>query len=897
MASFHDAARDMLPPMVRRRGGRAAVVACVGLAGCASIPVTGTVFIDANGDGLRQRDEPPVPNAIVGHARTSFTRTDAAGGYRFDVPELGGQVWVRVPDGFRPGPVWRRVDETSALDLGVVPLTPAEAAAPVTFIVASDSHVTANPADPWDGGDLDAALAQLLDLPAPPRFFTIVGDMTQGNKPAEFARLDEALARVAVPWVPVAGNHDWYDGGQTYRDTYGVDSYSFDIGELHVIVWDTNLTVGDQIAFIAADLATVRPTMTVVALGHASPTRPVADEFARLGVDYLFTGHWHANRRVDRGAGLVEWGTQTFTMGGIDASPSGYRIVTFEGAVPSIVHREVMISPHVDVTAPRPGACVSPDAPLEIIAAVATGAGRPEVSARVDCDAPVALTPSTGDGWTYRGEAGRLREGAHVLALTAVTPAGEELHRQVEFQVCGPPAAPAPVTAAWPQLGGGPGHAGHQLAPITGPLRTWWTTTIGGTPALGTPVVADDVVVISVVDRGQGDQGGLVALDLRTGAERWRITTGSPLVNAPAIADGIVVAALSSGEVVAHDLGSGVLRWRVDLATGLDPLLTSLWAAPTIADGVVYAGIQGNFAALDLVDGEVLWSQDPAPVYPWLGSRAAPAVADQRVFAALNRDLGLASWAALDGMAAWRNQTGATTAVNASPVIAADVVYVASVSGDVTALDVADGRLRWGRRVTLGGFEWGYSIIAAPAVADGRLFVPTQWQDLVALDAASGMELWRAYSPMSPINFAHYRSDSPGFLASPVVTGDVVWVGRPDGRLLALAASDGRELWSTQLGAPIVTSPAPAGEVLVVATYDGTVRALIPGAQPPPTPAQMPTCAAGLATRAPTGCASGSGQGLWLGVLALGLLVRRRTTLNRRRALIEGGVPVPPSAA
>ena len=867
--------------------GRRGALFALCVAGCASIPVTGTVFIDTNGDGRRQRGEPPVPDAVVGFERTSFVRTNAAGDYRFDMfmspgpTGPTGLVWVRVPDGFRPGPVWRRVDALTGLDLGLVPLTPAEAAAPVTFVVAADAHVTADPADPWDGGDLDAALAQLLDLPAPPRFFTIVGDITQGNKPAEFARLDEALARVAVPWVPVAGNHDWYDGGQTYRATYGVDSYSFDIGELHVIVWDTNLSEEDQVAFIAADLATVAPSMTVVALGHASPTRPVADEFARLGVDYLFTGHWHANRRLDRAGGLVEWGTQTFTMGGIDASPSGYRVVTFEGAVPSIVHREVMVTPHADVTAPRAGTCVSPTAPLEIIAAVATGAGRPAVSARVDCDAPVALHPSTGDGWTYRGVTAPLPEGPHALALTVVTPAGEELIRRVEFQVCRAPAAPAPTTAAWPQLGGGPGHAGHQLAPITGPLRTWWTTTIGGTPALGSPVVADDVVVIAIVDRGQGDHGGLVALDLRTGAERWRITTGAPVTNAPAIADGTVVAALASGEVVAYDLAGGDRRWRVDLAAGLDPLLTSLWAAPTIADGVVYAGIQGNFAALDLADGQILWSQDPAPIYPWLGSRAAPAVADQRVFAALNRDLGLASWAALDGAAAWKVQTGATTAVNASPVIADDVVYVASVSGDVTAIDVADGRPRWGRRVTLGGFEWGYSIIAAPAIADGRLFVPTQWQDLVALDAASGTELWRAYSPGSPINFAHYRSDSPGFLASPVVTGDVVWVGRPDGRLLALAAADGHELWSTQLGAPIVTSPAPAGEVLVVATYDGTVRAMVPGAPPAAGPGRTPTCAAVVATRGPAGCAAASGQGLPLAALVLGLLARRP---KRRRA-------------
>ena len=291
------------------------------------VALVGTVFADTNGDGIQQATEPGVAGAVVAYERSLFTTTDADGHYVIDAPGAG-LVWVRVPDGFRPGAVWRRAELTSpSVDLALRPLTLEEAASPLTFIVASDSHTTADPADKWDGGNLVDALEQATALPEPPRFFTIVGDITQSNKAEEFQRVEAALASVAVPWVSVAGNHDWYDGGANYRAFFGVDNYSFDIANVHFTAWDTNLSEADQLAFFAADLARVPPGMTVIGLGHASPSDAVADQLAALGVDYLFTGHWHSNRRLDRGS-LTEWGTQTFIMGGIDQSPSGYRVVT-----------------------------------------------------------------------------------------------------------------------------------------------------------------------------------------------------------------------------------------------------------------------------------------------------------------------------------------------------------------------------------------------------------------------------------------------------------------------------------------------------------------------------------------------------------------------------------------
>jgi outer membrane protein assembly factor BamB len=399
--------------------------------------------------------------------------------------------------------------------------------------------------------------------------------------------------------------------------------------------------------------------------------------------------------------------------------------------------------------------------------------------------------------------------------------------------------------------------------------------------------VASGIIVVSATDLGAGDRGGLVALDLATGAERWRYVTPYQVRNAPAIEGDTVVVALGNGEVHAVGLADGARRWVHDAADGLTTYESSLWAAPTIADGAVFVAVQGRMTAIDLATGQERWANELTPVYPWLGTLAAVTVADGLAIANYSRDDGMTAWSVTTGAKVWEIKTGKSLAVNATPVAVDGDLYFANSFGTITSVDVANAAQTWSNGFTPGGFDWGYSITAAPAIADGRLFFPTQWKDLVAIDAASGVELWRATTARGPLNFAHYRSAEPGFAASPVVTGDIVWVPRPDGKLAALAAVDGRELWVTDLGAPIVSAPAPAGDYLVVATFVGTVRAMVAGTPVPAGEATPCTDEPDPSPPVDAGCC-GTGAGATrdpraataLSALVLAILHRRK----RRRA-------------
>src|SRR3546814_516880 len=83
-----------------------------------------------------------------------------------------------------------------------------------------------------------------------------------------------------------------------------------------------------------------------------------------------------------------------------------------------------------------------------------------------------------------------------------------------------------------------------------------------------------------------------------------------------------------------------------------------------------------------------------------------------------------------------------------------------------------------------------------PLVVDGVMYVSTSWSKVYALDAATGRQIW-FFDPMVP-------GDTGVKVCCDTVNRGVavykgkVYVGTLDGRLIAISARTGTQLWSTQ---------------------------------------------------------------------------------------------------
>ncbi len=94
-----------------------------------------------------------------------------------------------------------------------------------------------------------------------------------------------------------------------------------------------------------------------------------------------------------------------------------------------------------------------------------------------------------------------------------------------------------------------------------------------------------------------------------------------------------------------------------------------------------------------------------------------------------------------------------------------------------------------------GDFDTNRGQQATPLFIDGVLYTSTSWSKVYAYDAATGKELWR-YDPKVPGTIAK------SVCCDVVNRGVAAWngkiyVGTLDGRLIALDAKTGKEVWST----------------------------------------------------------------------------------------------------
>jgi outer membrane protein assembly factor BamB len=168
----------------------------------------------------------------------------------------------------------------------------------------------------------------------------------------------------------------------------------------------------------------------------------------------------------------------------------------------------------------------------------------------------------------------------------------------------------------------------------------------------------------------------------------------------------------------------------------------------------------------------------------------------------------------------WRTSVGDGSSrygrVLAPPVVSADRVFTMDAGSNVSAFDRKSGKRAW--EVDLTPEDAGKAYGGGLAFADGRIFVGTGYAQIVALDAASGKEIWRQ-SVVAPLRSA------------PTVSDGRVFAVTVDNQLQTLSAEDGHQLWS-HTGTPETAgllggaSPAVEGDVVVVAYSSGELFAL-----------------------------------------------------------------------
>lgn len=342
-----------------------------------------------------------------------------------------------------------------------------------------------------------------------------------------------------------------------------------------------------------------------------------------------------------------------------------------------------------------------------------------------------------------------------------------------------------------------------QITPSVNVARLWSASIGGGEKSLGMgqhPAIADGRVYAAAVD------GGVHALDLKTGQSVWRYASELPLSGGPGAGEGLVVVGSLEGDVIALDAATGTEKWKAKVGN-------EVLAAPAIGGGTVYVhSNDGRVTAFDAATGERRWFYSvEVPTLTVRGS--GPVTIGPGIVFVGNDNGNLTALSATDGGVLWstpvaepdgRSELERMADVDGAVVIDNTMLFATSYKNHTIAIDGPTGQIAWDRE---NGGPRGLGLSNSAVVVTDPL--GKVW----ALDKNSGASLWQQDG------LAHRNTSAPA------VQGDYAVVGDLEGVVHWLRLNDGAFAARAEIGGPITGQPVVSDGVVVVQTTEGQLAA------------------------------------------------------------------------
>ncbi len=232
------------------------------------LALQGTVFVDHDGDGVRDQGEPGVAKVAVSDGER-VVETDAQG--RYSLPVKGDAVvfiskpsgymvpvdrnqlpqfyYVHRPKGSPEGLRYAGIAPTGPLPPRLdFPLSKREEPTRFEAILLADPQPMNQEQVSYLREDV---VEELIGTDA--KFGMTVGDIMFDDL-SLLPRYNAVLARIGIPWFNVPGNHELnfrvkrdQDSLETYTRTFGPPYYSFDYGDTHFVVLDNVHYLGENV--------------------------------------------------------------------------------------------------------------------------------------------------------------------------------------------------------------------------------------------------------------------------------------------------------------------------------------------------------------------------------------------------------------------------------------------------------------------------------------------------------------------------------------------------------------------------------------------------------------------------------------------------------------------------
>ncbi len=374
---------------------------------------------------------------------------------------------------------------------------------------------------------------------------------------------------------------------------------------------------------------------------------------------------------------------------------------------------------------------------------------------------------------------------------------------------------------SWPQAGVRPSKVIGHLSAAENFEIAWRTRATEGTDrstALTAPPVSDGERVY-ILDGEQRVRAFSVENGKQVWSERLRSNRRRDkrgVGGGVAVSGDTVIVASGYGFVAALDSTTGDEKWRRELGAPVT-------ASPTVKDGQIFVVTQNNEVfAMTLATGEVEWSDQAIVESARVLASPSVAAVEDLVVAPFSSGEVIA-YLASNGRRLWNeglNRAGRFTPISSindiasRPVLSQGVVYAASQSGILAAIDGRTGRRVWQQNI---------GSIYAPALIGEYIFIAGVEGQIACLVRDTGAVIWATQFEQ----FQNKRRKRGRIsYAGPVVTSNKVVVASSAGDLIAISPQTGEETARIRLGGEVFLEPIAVGDKLIILTDKGRLIAV-----------------------------------------------------------------------
>lgn len=341
-----------------------------------------------------------------------------------------------------------------------------------------------------------------------------------------------------------------------------------------------------------------------------------------------------------------------------------------------------------------------------------------------------------------------------------------------------------PAPGDWLMAGGSPEQQNISSYTLQPPLELLWDYNLEGGVGNAGICVSDAVLFIN------GLQGELFTLDVSTGGKIGNIKfLGKEAATAPVILGNDIIMGYAGDKkysLASYNISAGAITWRKNYGY--------IQSSPIYKDGHVYFGnLEGKVYKVETKSGAMAWKLETnSPIHSTCAISGESLVIgndDGEVFC-INTAEGKKNW-----------KIDVKAPVLSTPMISNNVAYLGSDDSNFCALNISDGSFLWKNNLKT-------KIISGSALYNNEQVIFGGVDGYVyCLNISDGSIKWK-FATKGVIT------------ASPVISGNYIYITSYDSYVYCLDAFSGELLWSRGLENKSKTTPIVWKDFLFVAADD-----------------------------------------------------------------------------